>query len=81
MLRGTAQKDMIVQHLESGNAITSLEALNLFGCFRLASRITDLKKEGYDINDRFVENNGKKFKQYWLRTYDRRHAQCSLNFE
>jgi hypothetical protein len=43
------QKDKIKAHLESGKSITPLEALNLFGCFRLASRISELKREGMDI--------------------------------
>ena len=31
---------------------------------RLASRIHDLKKAGYEIEDNWLHNNGKKYKQY-----------------
>lgn len=34
----------ILAHLRAGNTITQIEALNKFKCFRLASRICDLKK-------------------------------------
>lgn len=38
-------------------SITAAEALSEFGCFRLAARISDLKKMGYEINS--VIENGK----------------------
>lgn len=40
---------LIRERLLSGEAITPLEALRDFGCYRLASRISDLKKEGLTI--------------------------------
>ena len=55
----------IAAHLEGGNTITALEALNLFGCFRLASRIHDLRVQGYDIIvDRIKTGTGKTVAQY-----------------
>ena len=55
----------IAAHLEGGNTITALEALNLFGCFRLASRIHDLRVQGYDIIvDRIKTGAGKTVAQY-----------------
>lgn len=35
--------------METHDGITQYEALNELGCMRLASRISDLKKEGYII--------------------------------
>jgi hypothetical protein len=49
------QNEQIRKHLESGKSLTPLEALKLFNCFRLASRISDLKKEGMDIVVHIVE--------------------------
>lgn len=43
------QRDKILDYLESNGSITPLEALNLFGCFRLAARICELKHEGIEI--------------------------------
>ena len=40
---------LIRERLLSGGSITPLEALRDFGCYRLASRISDLKKEGLNI--------------------------------
>ena len=36
----------IRRHLEAGKTITAIEALDAFGCFRLAARIDDLKNAG-----------------------------------
>ena len=43
------QKERILRHLEDYGSITSLEAVNEYGIMRLASRINDLKKDGYPI--------------------------------
>lgn len=50
----TTQKKAIREHLLGGGTITSLEALRLFGCFRLASRISDLRSEGMNIEKTMV---------------------------
>lgn len=38
-----------------GNKLTSLEALKLFGCMRLASRIHDLRESGLDIQKERIQ--------------------------
>lgn len=40
--------------LESGGTLTALDALEAFGCSRLASRITDLKRKGCPVASRMV---------------------------
>ena len=60
------QSEEILQHIKLFGKITPLEALNLMGCFRLASRINDLRKEGHDIKTTMVERNGKRFAEYSL---------------
>lgn len=40
------QNEKVLHHLETYGSITPLEALEGYGIMRLASRITDLKKEG-----------------------------------
>lgn len=40
-----SQNKTTLAHLQSCGTVTSLEALNLFGCMRLASRVNDLKKK------------------------------------
>lgn len=57
----------ILAHLKKGLTITSLEALQMFGCMRLASRISDLRKRGENIVVEKVKlANGKSVAQYHL---------------
>jgi len=60
------QRENILKYLETGKAITPIEALNMFGCFRLAAVICDLKKEGHMIHTTTVKSNGKRFARYSL---------------
>lgn len=43
------QTEKILRHLEVYGSITPVEALQEYGIMRLASRISDLKKMGYEI--------------------------------
>ena len=61
-----SQKSRILNHLKTGRAITQIEALNLFGCFRLASRIEELRSQGYDIKTVMIDYNNKRFAKYIL---------------
>lgn len=44
-----AQWEMILNHLTMHGSITDTDAIDLYGCHRLAARIADLKDKGYDI--------------------------------
>lgn len=59
-----AQKGEILTYLQKGCWITPMDALRLFGCFRLGARIWDLKKEGHHILTKMIEFNGKRFASY-----------------
>jgi hypothetical protein len=48
----------------SGKSITGIDALSLYGCFRLAARIHDLRKKGYNIHEETITNNGKRYSKY-----------------
>lgn len=62
-----SQNSRILAHLKKGLTITSLEALRLFGCMRLASRISDLRKQGENIIvEKIKLSNGKHVAQYKL---------------
>lgn len=43
------QCDRVLNYINEFGSITQLEALKELGCFRLASRINDLKRKGYNI--------------------------------
>lgn len=62
-----SQAKRILSYMQDGHRITPIEALNLFGCFRLGARIADLKDAGHDIKSEFVRTqSGKRVKSYWL---------------
>ena len=61
-----AQTQAIRAHLESGKSITGIEALNLYGCFRLPARILNLKEQGMVIHKTMVRVNGKSYARYYL---------------
>lgn len=44
------QCEMIVDYLQTHVGITSKEAMEQLGVYRLASRIHDLKEEGYSFD-------------------------------
>ena len=74
------QSDLILNYLTAGNTLTALEALDRFGCFRLASRISDLKKEGHDIHVKIIKlSNGKHCAEYWIQTKIEYNNQYSYN--
>jgi len=60
-----SQDNLILEHLRRG-PITAVQALNLYGCFRLAARINDLRKQGYDIRTENVEKDGKRHARYYI---------------
>ena len=65
--RQSSQAQLIFQHLKRGYAITPLEALNKFGCFRLAAVIHTLRKKGHHITTDFVVKGDKHFARYKLK--------------
>ena len=48
------QCEMIEDYLDTYHSITPLEAMRDLGIMRLASRISDLKKQGYKIKSKMV---------------------------
>lgn len=64
---GKSQTDRILDYLLTGKSITPLEALDLFGCFRLGARIADIKARGYIVYSEFITTpSQKKVKRYHL---------------
>lgn len=53
-----SQNAAILRHLQKGKSITAIEALKKFDCFRLASRIHDLRKNNeHNIISKRVTNS------------------------
>lgn len=64
-----SQIDDVRAYLLRGKALTPIQALNLFGCFRLAAVIFNLREEGFTIETEMVHRKGKKWASYTLTGY------------
>lgn len=53
------QTDRILQYMRDFGSISQLDALREFSCMRLASRITDLKRQGHRITSETVKGRNK----------------------
>ncbi len=67
-----SQSQQILDWMKQGNGITQMQAVRMFGCFRLSARIFDLKAGGHDIETVNVvkkDKNGrtKQFARYYLK--------------
>jgi len=62
------QKSKIMSHLQSGQSITPIDALERYGCFRLAAIIHTLKNDyGMDIKTELIKNKyGTKYGKYTM---------------
>jgi hypothetical protein len=62
------QSTVILAHLKK-KPINPLEALTLYGCFRLGARIYELKANGHEIESCMVKDKhtGKKYASYSLK--------------
>ena len=66
-MKRKTQKQLIKEYLQSGRSITPIEALEMFGSFRLCAIIFTLREEGMPIKTEFVTNRYKtKFAKYTL---------------
>lgn len=66
--RHKSHKKLVLAWLQKGKGLTQLQALNRFGCFRLAVVIHRLRGDGFNIQTESVNIGGKVFARYWLQT-------------
>ena len=63
-----SQNKQIADYLNKGKKLTTIDALNKFGCFRLASRINDLRNNGMNIVTKTIKlENNKQVAQYSIK--------------
>lgn len=43
------QKEQIIEYLEQHKTMTPIDAFYEIGCMKLATRVSELKRQGYDI--------------------------------
>ena len=53
------QGQRVIRHLKDYGSISTREAMNDYGIMRLASRVSDLKKDGYDIRTRMISDKNR----------------------
>lgn len=68
-----SQVEMVLKYMQDNGSITTFESFEEIGCTRLPSRIFDLKKLGYQLDEEMITKTnryGKKvsFKKYTLRS-------------
>ncbi len=59
-----SQEKSILNHLKSGKTITPLEALDQYGCMRLAAVINNLRQQGHNILTEMINNDDKHYARY-----------------
>ncbi len=67
----STQCDKVLEYMRQFGSITQLEALHDIGCMRLASRISDLRQQGYAIGRRIKTGKNRygdsvSFAEYYL---------------
>lgn len=70
MERRLSQLNMVREHLLNGNTITPIEALNMFGAFRLSHIIYVLRNEGMDIETHTIDDGVRRYAKYKLNNYN-----------
>ena len=61
------QNNRILAHIKRHGSITPLEALNEYGCLRLAARVYELREAGHKIDMERVDWGNKHFARYYMR--------------
>jgi len=61
-----SQTEKLLELLKRPQGVSSLEAMQEAGCFRLSAVINELRNKGYDIINSREKINGKYFVRYRL---------------
>lgn len=66
-----SQHDLIITYLKHHKGITPMEAFHSLGITKLATRISEMKRQGYVFFDDWIEENNRfgipcRYKRYWL---------------
>ena len=67
----STQCDKVLEYMRQFGSITQIQALSDIGCMRLASRISDLRQQGYPIGRRIKTGKNRygesvSFAEYYL---------------
>lgn len=65
--RSATQTELVLDHMRRHGSITALDAMNHYGCMRLAARIKDLRDDGFTIlTDSVKSTTGAQYARYRL---------------
>ena len=60
-------KKNVLRHLKNGGTLTVGEAFELYGSLKLQARLSEFRREGIKIEDRWIDlPSGKRVKRYWI---------------
>lgn len=70
-MNNLTQCERVLKYIETHGSITNRDAMLDFGCQRLASRIHDLKRQGYEIKSKYETDKNRygestSYKRYYL---------------
>lgn len=63
------QCERVKKYIDDFGSITTLEAVNDLGVLRLASRISEMRKNGYDIKDEQVAVKNRYAEKCYIKRY------------
>lgn len=65
-MKRRTQKERILDYLVSNKSITSIECVYRLNIVDLQHSIMELRKEGYNITDKWITNGDTRYKRYTL---------------
>lgn len=65
-MKTESQNLTLKKHLKSGKSIAPLQALNLYGIYRLSARINDLRNDGMNVKTTMIYEHPIKYAKYHL---------------
>lgn len=65
--------DSVKDHIRKGGTITGLEAIRIYGLYRLSSLICKLRNKGWPIKTVIVENGAERYAKYYVPINERKN--------
>jgi hypothetical protein len=62
----TSQNGIVLCHLRIRKYITAYQAVQLYGIYRLAARINELRNKGHAIKSEDVRDGSRHWAVYWM---------------
>lgn len=75
-----SQEKQILAYLKTGKSLTAMQALQMFSSWRLAARISNLRKKGNEIHTKMVEQlSGRRHAKYFMDVEVEESGQTRIN--